>query len=198
MGENKPNNNLAAGRSKVSSLKWALVVVILVIPATLLASHEVALRYFQEATCSACHEMKDIVRKWKDSGAAKNHKDCMGCHFDKGFNGWLEMNKAAAVELVAHFSRKPDEPLVPPDEPLFWEGAKEPGYWSLVPNHRCFQCHEAKSHGEIDQPRIHAGFINDIASRPCKDCHSHEMRNGRKFYEKVSEEEQTAPSGSQT
>jgi trimethylamine-N-oxide reductase (cytochrome c) cytochrome c-type subunit TorY len=198
MDKDIPADNNPSRRSGLTKLKWAVIVVALLIPASILASHEVAIRYYQEATCSACHEMKDIVQKWKDSGSAKNHKDCMGCHFDKGFNGWLAMNKAAAVEFIAHFKRNSDDPIKLPDEPLFWDGDKEPGYWSLVPNHRCFQCHDAKNHGELDQPRIHAKLVSGVASKPCKDCHSHEMRNGQKFFEKVSEEEQTASAINQT
>jgi trimethylamine-N-oxide reductase (cytochrome c) cytochrome c-type subunit TorY len=72
-----------------------------------------------------------------------------------------------------------------PKEPLFLDSDKEPGYWSLVPNSRCFQCKNAKNHKEIDQASIHNKLIKNIANQPCKDCHNHEMREGQKFFEKV-------------
>jgi trimethylamine-N-oxide reductase (cytochrome c) cytochrome c-type subunit TorY len=143
--------------------------------------------------------MKDPVQKWQDSGTEKNHRNCSGCHFDNDFRGWMAMNKSAVVQVIEHFRRDPEEPLSPPEEPLFLEGDKEPGYWSLVPNHRCFQCHDAPNHKPIDQPRIHAKLISDIANQPCKDCHNHEMRNGQKFFEKALAESETAsPLGGQT
>jgi len=168
-----------------SKVKWLVVMAILLIPGSLIAAHEISLRRFQDLVCVTCHEMKEPVQKWKDSGTAKNHQNCAGCHFDKGFKGWLSAYESAVVQVVEHFRRDPDEPIALPDEPLFLEENKEPGYWSLVPNHRCFQCHDAPNHKEIDQPRIHAKLVKKIASQPCKDCHNHEMRKGQKFYEKV-------------
>ena len=148
-------------------------------------SHEVAVRYFPEISCNMCHEMTEPVRKWRESGAAKNHPNCVGCHFESGFKGFCELNKSAALKLVEHFKRDPDKPIEVPCEPLFLDLSKEPGYYSLVPNSRCFQCKDALNHKAIDQPRIHSKLIQDISRQPCKDCHNHEMREGQKFYEKV-------------
>jgi len=171
--------------------KLALFLIIFLLPGMGLTSHELAIRYFQEQTCVVCHEMRDPIQKWRESGTARNHNNCAGCHFDAGFDGWMEMNKSAFRLLAEHFKRDPDEPIKPLPEPLFLEEGKEPGYWSHVPNSRCFQCKNAKNHREIDQPRIHSKLIKGIASQPCKDCHNHEMRKGQKFYEKVTSEEQT-------
>jgi len=159
-----------------------------------LAYHEVSIRYFQDTTCGVCHEMKEPVTKWEESGAAKNHNNCAGCHFDAGMNGRLEMYKAAVQELVAHFKRDPNEPIKPPAEPVFLEEGKEPGYWSYVPNSRCFQCKDAKNHGANDQQAVHSRMIKDILNQPCKDCHSHEMREGQKFYQKILPEQKQAAS----
>lgn len=175
----------SSGPSKVFRLKWVLVAILILSPVSLVSLHEISLRHFQDVLCVSCHEMKEPVQKWKDSGTAKNHTNCAGCHFDKGFVGWVEAYESAGTQIVKHFRRDPNEPLRPPEEPLFLDEGKEPGYWSFVPNHRCFQCHDAPNHREIDQPRIHAKLVKNIASQPCKDCHNHDMRKGQKFYEKV-------------
>jgi trimethylamine-N-oxide reductase (cytochrome c) cytochrome c-type subunit TorY len=185
-----------AGRSR---LKRIIIAVVVLAPALLIGVHEVSIRRFQDVICVVCHEMKDPVQKWQDSGTATNHRNCSGCHFDDDFNGWMAMNKSAVVQVIEHFKRDPEEPLSPPEEPLFLEEDKEPAYWSLVPNHRCFQCHDAPNHKPIDQERIHAKLIRGIADQPCKDCHNHEMRNGQKFFEKALAESETASlPGSQT
>lgn len=178
-----------AGKSKI---KQVIIAVVVIIPALLISVHEVSVRRFQDVVCVVCHEMKDPVQKWQDSGTAKNHRNCSGCHFDDDFRGWMAMNKSSVVQIIKHFNRDPEEPLKPPEEPLFLEEDKEPGYWSFVPNHRCFQCHDAPNHKPIDQPRIHAKLIQEIADQPCKDCHNHEMRNGQKFFEKTLAESETA------
>ena len=61
-----------------------------------------------------------------------------------------------------------------------------PGYWSHVPNSRCFSCKNVENHKPEDQVRIHKKLIKNIAAQPCKDCHNHEMRNGQKFFEPVT------------
>lgn len=177
--------------SSVFKLRWAVVAVIILIPMSLVALHEISLRHFQDKLCVTCHEMKEPVQKWKDSGTARNHTNCAGCHFDQGLAGWIEAYKSAGAQVVEHFRRDRDEPLRPPEEPLFLEEGREPGYWSFVPNHRCFQCHDALNHKEMDQPRIHAKLVKNISRQPCKDCHNHDMRKGQKFYEKVLTEAST-------
>ncbi len=190
-GKHKVEDAASKPKSRIG-LKWIMLAVLLFIPAFTITAHEVSVRKFQDMTCVVCHEMKEPVQKWKDSGTAKNHGNCAGCHFDSGFAGWMEMNKSSVLQVVEHFKRDPEEPLAPPEEPLFLEEDKEPAYWSLVPNHRCFQCHDAPNHKPIDQPRIHSKLVRDIASQPCKDCHNHEMRNGQKFYEKALPEQADA------
>ena len=149
------------------------------------ALHEVSLRHSQDVFCVGCHEMKEPIQKWKDSGTAINHTDCVGCHFDSGFRGRIATYQSALVEIVEHFRRNPDKRLRPPEEPLLLADGKEPGYWSLVPNHRCFQCHDAPNHKASDQPRVHARVVKNISHQPCKDCHNHEMTKGRKFYRPI-------------
>jgi trimethylamine-N-oxide reductase (cytochrome c) cytochrome c-type subunit TorY len=129
--------------------------------------------------------MEVPIKRWKESGTALNHNNCAGCHSEAGFSGWLSMNKSAIRQFIEHFKRNPNDGIQLPEEPLFLDQDKEPGYWSLVPNNRCFKCKTAKNHKEIDQPRIHAKLIKNISSQPCKDCHNHQMRKGQKFYEKV-------------
>lgn len=174
-------------KSLLKSKKIFLLVLIITVPALGLASHEFSIRYFQDRTCVVCHEMKAPIDKWKESGTAKNHNNCAGCHFDAGFKGWMDMNKAAVRLLIAHFERDPNEPIKPLEEPIFLEEGKEPGYWSHVPNSRCFKCKNAENHLKNDQPKIHSKLIKDIASQPCKDCHNHELRKGQKFFEKVTD-----------
>ena len=164
----------------------ALIVVVILLPVIGLASHELSVIYFQDKTCVVCHEMKTPIEKWKTSGTAKNHSNCAKCHFDTGFDGWMHMNKSAVRFLVEHFDRDSNEPIKPKEEPLFLEEGKEPGYWSHVPNSRCFSCKNVENHQQSDQVKIHNKLIKNIASQPCKDCHNHEMRNGQKFYEKVT------------
>lgn len=172
------------------SKKGVLLAGIIIIPALALASHELSVRYFQDKTCVSCHEMDEPIKKWKDSGTAKSHNNCAGCHFDAGFKGWMDMNESAVRLLVAHFKRDPNEALKPRQEPLFLDPNKEPGYWSHVPNSRCYSCKDVKNdqgmmtHMESEQVKIHSKLIKGITTQPCKDCHNHEMRKGQKFYEK--------------
>lgn len=169
--------------------KISIPLLIILIPGLVISAHELSVRHFQDKTCVVCHEMKAPIEKWKESGTAKNHNNCAGCHYDAGFEGWMTMNKSAVKQFFEHFKRDPEEPLKPYPEPLFLDESKEPGYWSHVPNSRCFQCKDAKNHQAIDQPKIHSKLIKSIASQPCKDCHNHEMRKGQKFYEKVLQSE---------
>ncbi|MCP4750160.1 MAG: hypothetical protein GY866_04670 [Proteobacteria bacterium] len=150
-----------------------------------IGGHEASVRYRQDVTCTVCHEMAEPIEKWQASGTAKNHSNCAGCHYNSGIAGWLEMNLSAARFLVGHFSRPAEEPIQPMVEPLFLDEEKEPGYWSRVPNHRCFQCHDALNHRREDQQTVHGEMVRDVLAKPCMDCHNHEMRNGQPFYEKV-------------
>lgn len=180
MPERKPNRK----RKKVFLFSFIFIVG----PMFLLTSHELSVRHFQDVTCVVCHEMDKPIDNWIKSGTAKNHGNCASCHFDAGFKGWMDMNKSAMRFGLAHFSRDKGAPIEPRPEPLFLEEGMEPGYWSHVPNSRCSQCKKAPNHSPIDQARIHNKLLKDISSQPCKDCHNHEMRNGQKFYEKVTED----------
>jgi trimethylamine-N-oxide reductase (cytochrome c) cytochrome c-type subunit TorY len=172
------------------SKKMGLLTVLILVPALVLASHEFSVRYFQDKTCVACHEMKEPIKRWKESGTAKNHGNCASCHFDAGFKGWWDMNTSALRLFVEHFNRDPNEPIKPKKEPLFLDEDKEPGYWSHVPNSRCFKCKNVENHAKKDQAQVHRKLIKDITNQPCKDCHNHEMHKGQKFYEKVLTEEE--------
>ena len=183
---------MSASANSNSHRKIILIAILVILPVIGLGSHELSVMYFQDRTCVVCHEMRDPIEKWKSSGTAENHKNCASCHFDKGFEGWMEMNRSALRFFVEHFKRDPSEPIRPKEEPLFLEEGKEPGYWSHVPNSRCFSCKDVKNHKQSDQARIHSKLIKNIVSQPCKDCHNHEMRNGQKFYEKVSAPENPA------
>ena len=169
------------------SLKRTIIFVVLI--GGIIGMHEVSVRAFQDKTCIVCHEMREPIRKWKESGTNVNHANCAGCHYDAGFKGWMDMNKSAVIQLIEHFKRDPNEPLKPKEEPLFLEEGREPGYWSHVPNSRCFKCKDEINHKQIDQARIHSRLVKGITNQPCKDCHNHEMRRGQKFYEKVIVEE---------
>ena len=177
----QPRRRLMPGKTSLVLISLAVLVVVG------LSSHEVAVRYFPDITCVACHEMKDPVKRWRESGVAKNHPNCSDCHFDAGIARVWHMNREAVVFFVKHFQRDAEEPLfLNPDE--------EPGYYSLVPNHRCFQCKDAKNHRPMDQAMIHRKLIRFASAQPCKDCHNHEMRNGMKFYEKILQDKE-APGG---
>ncbi len=173
----------------VLSKKGLVLVGVPVLLVAGLSSHEIAVRYYPEATCVACHEMKDPVKRWKESGVAKNHPDCAGCHFDSGIARVWDMNRRSVELFVQHFTRGAGEAIKTPQEPLFIDGQKEPGYYSLVPNHRCFQCMGAKNHTPRDQATVHRKLIKFASAQPCKDCHNHDMRNGIKFYEKILKDE---------
>jgi nitrate/TMAO reductase-like tetraheme cytochrome c subunit len=172
-----------------------IVIVLAVFFSLGLGVHEASIRYVPDKTCIVCHEMRDPIKRWKESGTSKNHRDCSGCHFNAGFSGWMDMNMSSVKQLAAHFKRDPKDPLKPIAEPLFLKDNLEPGYWSYVPNSRCFKCKDTKNHREFDQPTIHRKLINDISKQPCKDCHSHEMRNGQKFYEPLKSVETAALPG---
>jgi len=175
----------ATGPAGPKKSRILLVTALLVTVVAFLAGHELSTRFFQDQTCGVCHEMKEPLRKWRESGTAKNHSDCAGCHFDKGLAGWWELNRSAVKFLFTHFRRDPNEPIRALEEPLFLEEGREPGYWTRVPNHRCFQCHDAKNHAQADQEQIHEKALKDVLSKPCIDCHNHEMRKGQLFYQKV-------------
>ncbi len=162
-----------------------IAILLLWVPGIVIGLHEMSANMFQEYTCTACHEMKEPIRKWKESGAAKSHRNCAGCHFDSTLEGRIHFHTTAVRLLVEHFERDPEEPIKPKPEPIFIEEDKEPGYWSHVPNRRCYQCKTAPNHRKSDQVRIHKKLIRGISNQPCKDCHNHEMRKGQKFYEKL-------------
>jgi trimethylamine-N-oxide reductase (cytochrome c) cytochrome c-type subunit TorY len=171
--------------------KGKLIIPVLLVGVVLFfVVHEATVMYFADKVCIVCHEMKEPVRKWEEAGVDKNHRDCGGCHFDAGLARHWQMNVSAARFLVVHFQRDPEEPLKPAPEPLFVDPHKEPAYYSLVPNRRCFQCKDAKNHKPIEQTAIHAKLMRFSNAQPCKDCHNHEMRNGQKFYERVLPEKE--------
>lgn len=179
------NGNREKRRPSKGTKRGTILLVLLVGIVGFFVVHEAAVRYFPDKVCIVCHEMKDPVKRWREAGVAKNHRDCGGCHFDAGLARYRQMNVSAVRFLVEHFRRDPDEPLKPPPEPLFVDPAQEAAYYSLVPNHRCFQCKDAKNHKPIEQRAIHAKLIRFSNAQPCKDCHNHEMRKGRKFYERI-------------
>jgi nitrate/TMAO reductase-like tetraheme cytochrome c subunit len=179
--------------AKSGRAKRILIPVVLLALVAFVGGHEMSTRYFQETTCGVCHEMKEPLRKWRESGTALHHNNCAGCHFDKGLAGWWALNQSAAKFLVVHFQRDPSQAIQPREEPLFLEEGKDPGYWTRVPNHRCFQCKDAKNHAEADQDRVHQKALKGVLAKPCIDCHNHEMRKGQKFYEKVLPGQEQAP-----
>lgn len=182
--------NKEKGKSTKGKKRGLILLVLFVGIVLFFVLHEAAVMYFADKVCIVCHEMKEPIRKWKEAGVEKNHRDCGGCHFDAGLARHWQMNVSAARFLVEHFQRDSEEPLKPPPEPLFVDPQKEPAYYSLVPNHRCFQCKDAKNHKPIEQTEIHSKLMRFSNSQPCKDCHNHEMRKGQKFYERVLPEKQ--------
>ena len=66
---NAEKNHHTKARKRAMILLAVLVGLVLI-----LSAHEVAVQYFPEITCVACHEMKDPVQRWRESGVAKNHK----------------------------------------------------------------------------------------------------------------------------
>lgn len=182
------------GNWLIRTKKGIALLVVLILFATYVSAHELAIRYYQNVTCTVCHEMSEPVRKWQESGTAKNHPNCASCHFEEGIEGWWELNKSAVVFFVEHFKRDPNEEIKPPEEPLFIDLEKEPGYYSLVPNHRCFTCKDVtndqgiRTHTRRAQIKIHSEDIDNILEKPCKDCHNHEMRKGQTFSDKESYE----------
>jgi trimethylamine-N-oxide reductase (cytochrome c) cytochrome c-type subunit TorY len=186
MGKENSGNNKTSTPDKPKRKKRRMILLILLVGIVLFfVVHDLAVMYVSDKVCIVCHEMKEPIRKWREAGVDKNHRDCGGCHFDAGLARHWQMNVSAARFLVEHFRRDPDEPLKPPPEPLFIDPQKEPAYYSLVPNRRCFQCKDAKNHKPIEQRAVHAKLMRFTNQQPCKDCHNHEMRNGQKFFERV-------------
>ena len=147
--------------------------------------HHTAVNVFPAISCTVCHEMTDSVNRWQTSWTAKNHPNCVECHFDNGFSGFVAFNKRLLEVIPIHLKKGSHASISLPKEPLLYEEGKDPGYYSIVPNYRCFQCHEVKNHQQRDMDRIHNLLIDDILDRPCKDCHNHQMRNGQRFYERI-------------
>lgn len=165
--------------------KGSQAITVAVFVVVLFSTPKLTVKYFPERGCATCHEMEAPVKRWKEAGVAKNHPNCTDCHFEPGIQGAMELNKLLMVALIKHPFRDPDKPIRPPLEPVIWEEGKEPGYYSLVPNHRCFSCKDALNHKGMDQQDIHYKLVLDVASMPCRDCHNHEMRYGQMFYEKI-------------
>lgn len=186
----KSSDNRQVRRRSGGMKRGTLLLILFAGIVVFVAGHEAAVRYFPDKVCIACHEMKDPIKRWREAGVAEHHRNCGGCHFDAGLAGQWQMNVSAVKFLIEHFRRDPDKPLEPPPEPLFVDPAREPAYYSLVPNHRCFQCKNAKNHKPIEQTSVHAKLMRFSNTQPCKDCHNHEMRNGQKFYERVLPEKE--------
>ncbi len=163
---------------------FALALLLLLL-ACLFSSTMLAVKHYPDGTCVVCHEMGEPVEKWRASGAADSHPDCIDCHFDPGITGVWQMSKSAVIFVLAHFRRDQNEPLKPAPEPLFVDVNHEPGYYSFVPNHRCSQCKEAANHKPIDRQMVHRKLVRNISIQPCKDCHNHRMRYGQMFYEQI-------------
>lgn len=155
-----------------------LLLLILLLP-------EWAVRVSPETSCVICHEMKDPVRRWRAAGAAKSHAACTDCHVDSGPAGKIQTHRMAWRFVWEHLNRDPDDPIRLPPEPLFVDTSREPAYYSVVPNRRCSVCKDAKGHMPMEQNMIHYRLIEFASSQPCKDCHSHETRQGQPFYEKI-------------
>ncbi|MEW6443619.1 MAG: hypothetical protein AB1640_21980 [bacterium] len=139
--------------------------------------------------CTVCHEVEDPVKRWRASGAAEHHEICADCHFDPGSVRPLQINRAAFSFLLKHWTRSAAEPIRPPAAPIYMDSQRDPAYYSLVPNHRCFACKSAPGHSPLEQNDTHRLLINFPLEQPCKDCHSHDMRHGQPFYEKILVEE---------
>lgn len=146
-----------------------------------------------EKACMFCHAMKPSISQWRESGSAAHHSRCADCHFDPGLAGLLQRNCTALAGLKAHWNQPEGASLQPRPEPLFFEPGTEPGFYSSVPNHRCFQCKQVPGHSPLEQQMSHRLLIDFPADQPCKDCHNHDMRNGQRFYEKILPEGGTEP-----
>jgi trimethylamine-N-oxide reductase (cytochrome c) cytochrome c-type subunit TorY len=156
----------------------ALLLIILLLP-------EWAVRVSPETSCVVCHEMKEPVRRWRAAGVVKFHAACTDCHVEGGPAGRLQIHRMAWRFVREHLRRDPDEPIRLPPEPVLLDPARGPAYYSVVPNRRCSACKDAKSHAPMEQEMSHNRLIVFASSQPCKDCHSHEMRHGQPFYEKI-------------
>ena len=178
------HNNLSQKPFYKTRNGLAAVLIFLVV-VVFFSSFKLARKHYPDGTCVVCHEMKEPVRKWRAAGVARNHPDCIDCHFDTGMAGVWQMSKSVVIFVKEHFRRDQDEPLKPAPEPFFVDVNREPGYYSFVPNHRCSQCKQAVNHNPLEQQMVHRKLIRDISIQPCKDCHNHQMRYGQKFYEKI-------------
>jgi hypothetical protein len=91
--------------------KRGLILMVLLVGIVLFfVVHEAAVMYFADKVCIVCHEMKEPIRKWKEAGVDKNHRDCGGCHFDPGLAGQWQMNVSAVPEAAPRAAlRRPPE-----------------------------------------------------------------------------------------
>lgn len=107
--------------------------------------------------CVSCHEMKPAYDGWIQSGASKNHPDCIGCHSETGFWGAIDSEFRGLRFLQVHFSGKRTE-----NQPFIVQ----------MPDRYCLQCHAEKKVIEV-----HKMFVT--VGRTCADCHKH--KTGFKF-----------------
>lgn len=108
--------------------------------------------------CVSCHEMKDYYSQWIESGALRNHPNCIICHAGHGPIGIVEGQIRGLGYIWVHTTGS-EKDLTPPFE-------------VHMPDRFCTQCHAAPE-------RLDAHRNVKIEGRECLFCHSH--KPGRDF-----------------
>lgn len=113
--------------------------------------------------CNSCHEMKASYEGWIQSGASKDHPDCISCHSGEGISGMLESKIRGLRMIGKHFLR-----LAP----------REGRIRAAMPEHFCLKCHAPDK--VVDS---HLPFR--IQGETCADCHKH--REGWNFVGQIEQ-----------
>lgn len=103
--------------------------------------------------CSTCHSMEVAFETWTESTHAD--VDCMSCHQDPGFAGFVEAKVGGLKEVAITLTRD-----VQPEDVV---GISD------VPDARCLACHTQESLEEnVSGPHVSFHVSEDYS---CMDCH---------------------------
>ena len=112
----------------------------------------------QPRFCVSCHEMGGYYAQWVESGASKNHPNCIICHAGPSIVGVVEGQGRGLRYIWMHYTGSARS-LTPP-------------FKVRMPADFCAKCHVAPE-------RLDAHRNVVIAGRECQACHSH--KPGRDF-----------------
>jgi nitrate/TMAO reductase-like tetraheme cytochrome c subunit len=101
--------------------------------------------------CSSCHSMKPAYENW--AASAHGQIDCMTCHSEPGFSGFMKMKLNGLKQVVVTLTSD-----VQPEDVIGLAHVDEAV---------CISCHNQEQTGKVQAHIIHANFVFG-----CLDCHN--------------------------